>query len=99
MTFKSATRSKAPISAKIGRKHFLTLIPLVNAGFDVVRAESSKEGIEIFRAEKVDLVIVDIWMPEKDGLETIMDIRRSFREARIIAITGGGRLGLMNPLN
>ena len=71
---------------------------LKKAGFIVRLAASGDEGIEIFRKERIDLVIVDIWMPDKDGLETMMDIRRSFSGAKVIAISGGGPSGNLQPL-
>ncbi len=71
---------------------------LRNAGFKVHLAATGEEGVQIFRAERIDLVLVDIWMPDKDGLDTMLDIRRTLRDAKIIAISGGGRLGSLNPL-
>ena len=45
-----------------------------------------------------DLVITDLIMPEKEGLETIADIRKSCADLPIIAISGGGRVGPMDYL-
>jgi DNA-binding NarL/FixJ family response regulator len=45
-----------------------------------------------------DLVITDLFMPEKEGLETIMELQRDFPEVKIIAISGGDRKGTLDFL-
>jgi DNA-binding response OmpR family regulator len=62
-------------------------------GYDVVDAPNGKEGIKLFRENPADLVITDLIMPEKEGIETIRELRRDFPEVKIIAISGGGRIG------
>ncbi len=64
---------------------------LDRAGFDVVEASNGAEGLVCYRAQPADLVITDLIMPEKEGVETIIELRREFPAARIIAISGGGR--------
>ncbi len=63
------------------------------AGFDVETAEHGAEALKMHRRNPVDLIITDILMPEKEGLETITDFRRSFPGVKVIAISGGGRIG------
>ena len=65
---------------------------LERAGYEVVKATSGKEGTRLFRNNPTDLVITDIIMPEKEGLETIMELRRDFPNVKIIAISGGAFL-------
>ncbi|MCX7043902.1 MAG: response regulator [Candidatus Sumerlaeota bacterium] len=71
---------------------------LEQAGYEVIGAPDGNVGIELFRKNPTDLVITDLLMPEKEGLETIMEIRRDFPDAKIIAISGGGREGALNFL-
>jgi DNA-binding response OmpR family regulator len=71
---------------------------LERAGYEVVVAQDGNEGLERFRADPTDLIITDILMPEKEGLETIMELRREFPQAKIIAMSGGGRAGNLNFL-
>ena len=61
------------------------------AGYDVISAENGKDGVELFATRPADLVVTDIIMPEKDGIETIMDLRRANPDLKVIAISGGGR--------
>jgi two-component system, chemotaxis family, chemotaxis protein CheY len=63
---------------------------LEQAGYKVEEARDGKEGLARYRARSMDLVIMDILMPDQDGLETIMTLRREFPDIRIIAMTGGG---------
>lgn len=65
---------------------------LEREGYDVVRASDGKEGVKLYREQPTDLIITDIVMPEKEGIETIMELKQDFPEARIIAISGGGRI-------
>jgi CheY-like chemotaxis protein len=71
---------------------------LERAGYEVVEAQDGNEGIQRFREAPMDLIITDILMPGKEGLETIMDLRREFPQVKIMAISGGGRTGDLNFL-
>ncbi len=64
---------------------------LSRAGYECLSAPNGKAGVEIFNASPADVVITDIIMPEKDGIETIMDLRRRNSNLKVIAISGGGR--------
>ncbi len=59
-------------------------------GYQVMDAPNGKVGMKLFQEEPFDLVITDIVMPEKDGIEAIGELRRCFPETKIIAISGGG---------
>jgi CheY-like chemotaxis protein len=71
---------------------------LSRAGYDVVEAQDGAEGVRLFQATPADLVITDILMPEKEGLETIQELRQSAPQVKIIAISGGGEKGNLNFL-
>jgi len=60
------------------------------AGYQVIEAADGEDGIELYRQTQVDLVILDILMPGKEGIETIRELKRDYPEVRIIAISGSG---------
>ena len=60
-------------------------------GHRVLQAANGVEGLNIFKRERIDLVVCDIIMPEKEGIETIGELRRNNPTLKIIAISGGGR--------
>lgn len=65
---------------------------LERAGYEVDLASDGKQGLDIFKRDSADLVITDIIMPEKEGLEIILEMKKINPELKIIAISGGGRL-------
>lgn len=64
---------------------------LEGSGYKVVEAHDGTQGIRLFREDPTDLIITDIIMPDKEGIETIMELKRDFPDVKIIAISGGGR--------
>ncbi len=65
---------------------------LEQAGHQVTEAVNGAEGIKLYEQDRPDLIITDIIMPEKEGVETIIALRRADPDLPIIAISGGGRL-------
>ena len=65
---------------------------LEQAGHAVTEAVNGAEGIRFYQQDTHDLIITDIIMPEKEGVETIIALRRADPNLPIIAISGGGRL-------
>jgi CheY-like chemotaxis protein len=68
------------------------------AGHQVVEATNGQEGTVFQRANPCDIVITDMIMPEKEGLETIVELKGDFPDLKIIAISGGGRTRNMDFL-
>ncbi len=60
-------------------------------GFEVLEARDGEEGLSVFKQENPDLVITDILMPKKEGIETIIEILDHRSEQAIIAMSGGGK--------
>ena len=58
------------------------------AGHETIEASDGEEAIQLYREALPDLVITDIKMPKKDGLEVIQDLKADFPNVKIIAITG-----------
>lgn len=71
---------------------------LETAGHDVEVAQNGKVGVELQQKQPAELVITDLFMPEKEGLETIMELQRDFPGVKIIAISGGDRKGTLDFL-
>jgi DNA-binding NtrC family response regulator len=64
---------------------------LASAGHQVVEAENGRAALSILPACHPEIVITDVFMPEKDGIETVKEIREQFPEMKFLAMTGGGR--------
>ena len=69
-----------------------------NAGHVVETAANGRRGLESFTAFRPDVVVTDIIMPDKEGMETIVDLRKSNPNTPIIAISGAGAVGKANIL-
>lgn len=63
---------------------------LTQAGYEVVEASDGKKACKIYHEQPVDLVITDIFMPEKDGIETVEELREMSPDLKIMAVSGGG---------
>ena len=62
------------------------------AGYKVIEAEDGEIGARLYREKKPDVTITDLIMPNKEGIELVMELTAEFPDARIIAISGGGKL-------
>ena len=65
---------------------------LERAGHTVVEAEDGNEGLAQLDVQMPDLVLTDIIMPNRDGVETLGELRRQDARLPIIAMSGGGRM-------
>lgn len=73
---------------------------LEGEGYHIEEARDGKARLECYREQTVDLVLMDILMPDQDGLEAIMAFRREFPDSRIIAMNGGtDGIGVPNVLD
>jgi len=70
---------------------------LEQSGYHVTEARHGKEALQQYRLAPADLVIMDILMPDQDGLETTATLLREFPNVKVIAITGGSdMIGILN---
>lgn len=67
----------------------LLRIALEQTGYEVAEAPNAAVGMQHYRTQPTDLVITDLCMPEMNGLDVIIGLRRDFPEARIMAMSGG----------
>ncbi|MFT5369713.1 MAG: DNA-binding response OmpR family regulator [Candidatus Latescibacterota bacterium] len=68
---------------------FLTDL-LTSEGYEIFAAKDGNTGVEMFKEVSPDLIVTDILMPEKEGIETIREIRQESSVVKIIALSGGG---------
>ena len=85
---------------------------LVGAGYDVVAASDGAEALETVRKRRFDLLLTDLVMPEREGLELIMMLRKERPELKVVAVSGafggtflevaramGARAALLKPVS
>ena len=71
---------------------FLLRKNLESEGYRVLEAENGSVGITLYQQNAVDLVITDLIMPEKEGIETIRELKKLNAHVKIIAMSGGGAI-------
>jgi CheY-like chemotaxis protein len=69
---------------------------LERAGHTVLDAPDGRKGLALWRREPTDVVMTDIFMPEKDGIEVILEMQNASAKPKIIAMSGGGHQGLFD---
>src|SRR5437660_11286305 len=69
-------------------------VALESTGYEVIEAADGDAGLRLHREQGADLVVVDLFLPERDGLEVIRAVRAEAPGAKIIAMFGGSSLGL-----
>src|SRR5262249_12139095 len=69
------------------------------AGHEVLEAEDGEQAVQIYQRETPDLVISDVIMPNKDGIETLRELRQMNPGIKVIAISGGARSGNLDYLD
>ena len=73
---------------EIGRFAFRSLLD--GAGCQVVDVDNGFEAVRMLQQDHFDLVITDVFMPEMDGVELIREIRDSYPDMKVLAVSGGG---------
>lgn len=68
-------------------------LAFVSAGYDVQTAPDGKAGMSRFLESPTDLVVTDIIMPNREGIETIIALKAASPPVKVLAISGGGRIG------
>jgi len=68
-------------------------VSLEGAGYEVTDAADGAAGLRRYRETGADLVLVDIFMPETDGLEVIRALRTEVPRPKLVAMSGGGQAG------
>ncbi|MFY9924532.1 MAG: response regulator [Opitutaceae bacterium] len=68
-------------------------------GHTIAEARNGREALRLFQRTEFDLLITDILMPEMEGLELLMEVRKLRRPAKAIAISGGGRVSAHDCLS
>jgi CheY-like chemotaxis protein len=63
---------------------------LEDEGYHISEADDGEQGLIMLRNTPVDLIVTDIFMPNKEGIETIRTMRQQFPHIKILAISGGG---------
>jgi CheY-like chemotaxis protein len=70
----------------------LTTAVLERTGYETETASGGDEALSAYRIRPADVVLCDLYMPGKDGIETLRELRQEFPDVRIIAMSGGGAI-------
>lgn len=76
----------------------ITALAIAAAGGEAFEASDGREAIAILERSGIDVAVIDVFMPEKEGLETIVEARQRWPGLKVIAISGGGVVGPMDVL-
>lgn len=77
---------------------FVRLI-LENADYNVCEASNGEEGIDVYKKlGNIDLIITDIYMPKKSGLELVVELREEYKDINVIVLSDGGKNNFSNEL-
>ena len=74
-------------------------IGLAKAGYQVFEARDGEEGLRVWRESGADLVIADVYMPNKSGLQLIMELQAESPSTPVIAMSDGGQSKNLNPMS
>jgi DNA-binding NtrC family response regulator len=57
---------------------------------EVLEAENGIQGCQLYREHKPDIIISDLVMPEQNGIDMLLELKKEFSDLRVLAISGGG---------
>ncbi|MFQ5729002.1 MAG: response regulator [Waddliaceae bacterium] len=63
---------------------------LERKGYEVTCAPDGEEGVALYKKDPTDLVITDLLMPKKEGVETILELKKDYPNVKVIVLSGGG---------
>ena len=66
---------------------------LERAGYEVIEARDGREGVQRYHTSSADLILTDVMMPGKEGIEAIFALQHEATPVKIIAMSGGGYMG------
>lgn len=72
---------------------------LKKGNYTVLEAAEGRQGLTVLKTQTVDLILLDIFLPDKEGLETLTELRQSYPGIKVIAMSGGGAKGWLDVLN
>ncbi|EKQ58226.1 MULTISPECIES: response regulator [unclassified Clostridium] len=79
-------------------RKFIKLL-LENANYNVSEASNGEEAIEVYKTlGNINLIITDIYMPQKSGLEFVVELREEYKDINIIVVSDGGENNFSNEL-
>lgn len=72
---------------------------LEEAKYNVCEASNGEEGIEVYKKlGDIDLIITDIYMPQKSGLELVVELTKEYKDIKVIVLSDGGKNNFSNEL-
>ncbi len=66
---------------------------LTDEGYRVTSSHSGEDGLEALESSPVDAVLLDVWLPGMDGLETLKTLRERRIDSEVVLISGDGAIG------
>ena len=86
------------VDDSVSIRTFIRLI-LEDANYNVCEASNGEDGIEVYKKlGNIDLIITDIYMPQKSGLELVVELREEYKDINIIVLSDGGKNSFSNEL-
>lgn len=71
---------------------FTLVKALKNLNHEIYQAADGNAALAILAEQEIDLIVTDIFMPNREGLETILEIRMNWPHVKLVAMSGGGRI-------